>query len=207
MNPIFIAAAAGAAAAAAGEKTHVAQGTYGEPLKIHWFVGDDKFDKSSLQELCVDIAQNRYHLEDGQKVAVTQVESKEICPPLKHLKNALKCGAATALFAFAALTGVPMLIAGPLALLSFAAGIREGVRAAKAPDTGYEHRTIRSGEIMIQNDNQEHRKKLVYTEKSGPNKKSESDRNPTFIGWVEGDQTANLCHVFPQFAGVLLKHQ
>lgn len=59
---------------------------------------------------------------------------------------------------------------------------------------------------MIQIDEQEKRKKLVYMEKSGPNEKAQRDNNPAFIGWVDGDQVANLCHMFPEFAGILLKH-
>lgn len=140
MHPIFVAAAADAAVA--GQKGLVTSAQFGESKKIHWFTGEYRYDKELFQELCLDIAQNKYHINDGQKLAVTHVESKEICLSLNHLKNALKCGAATALFSFSILTGMPLAIAGTLGLMSFAAGILEGFRAVKAPDVGYEHKPI-----------------------------------------------------------------
>ncbi|MCD4782735.1 MAG: hypothetical protein K8T10_02775 [Candidatus Eremiobacteraeota bacterium] len=185
MNPIFISAAMAGVRAAKNRPAR----KYASPKKkteIYWNAGEDRVD--SLGILSNDVAMKRYDLPDGKKVDVKQIHAEQINPKEKHFTKSALLGVAALVggCVCAALSGVPLIVAGVVAGASAIGSITEGVKGAKSPKVGFKNEVIRGGEVWVEKDKDENRRKLVYKEKFGPSGQvKDNDRNPTFIGWIE----------------------
>lgn len=184
MNPIFMSAVMSGMRASKNKPVS----TYAPPRKetdIYWNVGKDRVD--SLRILSHDVAAKRYNLPEGKKVEVKQIEAEKINPKEKRYTRSALLGIAALAggCACAALAGIPLIVAGVVTATSAIGSVAEGVKGSKSPEIGFKNEVIRGGEVWVEKDNSENRRKLVYKEKFGPNGPvKDNSRNPTFIGWV-----------------------